>query len=187
MLKLKSYEAQIRRFVLEIFEHLAAYVSIDCNGLTPDFLYGLQINYFMKDYRIVYIKGEPKVVEWPKEPKKWDYESGGDRPYSEPYTSPDYYDALKAFKLHCESAIAKGVPPADKSLVEQIIRSKGGFKNFPLVIQDGATYSLEGYEVKIEKRLFSIPTISTKVEKSVAIITPKEKEIRPDEQGTMYY
>lgn len=113
----------------------------------------------MKDYRIVYIKGEPRVVEWPEEPK---VQYGGRR-YGRTH-------AWNQYKAACEAAIANGVPPADKEQVDNIIRKHVGLFG---KVDLGHPYSLEGYEVRVEEKKVMIARGSGyKIESSSEIRPP---------------
>lgn len=140
----------------------------------------------MKDYRIVYIKGEPRVVEWPDHKNCEQYFNLVKYPVG---CNCEVGDQCKEFEILKEAAIAKGVPPADKELVNKIISDihMSGFFSMPYSIQEGHPYSLEGYEVKVMKRSAPNSDKYTVLIEDVAVITPKEKETKQDEQGTMYY
>lgn len=135
----------------------------------------------MKDYRIVYIKGEPKIVEWPEKPS-----------YQCPECECKVGDICVEFKKSCEAAIANGVPPADKELAKRICHeneSSNHAMSLILLIVEGHPYSLEGYEVKMKTYgvcCSAVPSegilhymdcgeCATYKERFVAVITPKEK------------
>lgn len=146
----------------------------------------------MKDYRIVYVKGEPLVVEWPEAP---DFKKlKKDKNYQDYkfFTGYKDKDIQKQHEKEIESAIANGVPPNDKeqvlAIVLTIVHNLRPHKGTRLdYIEDNHPYSLEGYEVKVEDvepetddeihlAVWEVEHGKPRTQFKRAIITPKEKE-----------
>jgi hypothetical protein len=94
------------------------------------------------------------VCRLPEEPKKWDYESGGDPPEISPYVMPDYYYHLEEYNAAKQKAIKEAVLCADQEqahdLLEPILRRIRIrlAKERQLSESYVASYGLDGDEIK---------------------------------------
>lgn len=141
----------------------------------------------MKDYRIVYIKGESRVVEWVKKPCYCLNYPNNSCSKADIGDSCNCDDISSGYEKACESAIANGVPPADLKQVAEICwRQSVPFPDWfkPFIPVEGHPYGLEGYEVRVKGACQSdccpvdggCEHCASPI--SVAIITPKENETK---------
>lgn len=92
------------------------------------------------------------TVEVPKEPKKFDYESGGDQPYWPAYVSPEYYDHLKVYSEALAQAKSSALRVKNREKTIEFIQGDKYFLG--LDPENEKLYTLNGYEAEVQTRVY---------------------------------